>query len=412
MKKNGFNKKWLESFRRYISNYWVVCSLVLLLGIGGMVIGSQFLPLESNTIKEIAKEDREDDNLDVALTSGGVLEENEDPKEIVEQLENDLDKITITDEPVDISDVEGDVQNADDNKAVTKDQVGGMSLEKLPDTKSVVRGDDELVIGFITDTHVASELNSQGTRKLGDNFVKDINYFVEKMNNEVVPDLMIVNGDVIEGTNVSSAIGTKELQLTKEIFSRSKIPTYWVLGNHDLRSVDKQQWKKALGIDYTRKAFDIRGYRVIILDSNYTKSGEDVKPGQGYTRGKVGEGEIKWLKSELKNTKKRPIVFMHHPPLRDIKLKKNNGLLDDAEELRKIFAEHKVIAVFAGHIEDFYYENSKGVNYFVLPGIHKHPKYKGTFSVVNVVGKKVSVDANYLVGKDIYRTFHLGAKIK
>ena len=298
MKKNGFNKKWLESFRRYISKYWVVCSLVLLLGIGGMVIGSQFLPLESNTIKEIAKEDQEDDNLDVALTSGGVLEENEDPKEIVEQLENDLDKITITDEPVDISDVEGDVQNTDDNKAVTKDQVGGMSLDKLPDTKSVVRGDDELVIGFITDTHVASELNSQGTRKLGDNFVKDINYFVEKMNNEVVPDLMIVNGDVIEGTNVSSAIGTKELQLTKEIFSRSKIPTYWVLGNHDLRSVDKQQWKKALGIDYTRKAFDIRGYRVIILDSNYTKSGEDVKPGQGYTRGKVGEGEIKWLKSE------------------------------------------------------------------------------------------------------------------
>lgn len=145
MKKNGFNKKWLESFRRYISKYWVVCSLVLLLGIGGMVIGSQFLPLESNTIKEIAKEDQEDDNLDVALTSGGVLEENEDPKEIVEQLENDLDKITITDEPVDISDVEGDVQNTDDNKAVTKDQVGGMSLDKLPDTKSVVRGDDELV---------------------------------------------------------------------------------------------------------------------------------------------------------------------------------------------------------------------------------------------------------------------------
>jgi len=99
---------------------------------------------------------------------------------------------------------------------------------------------DELRVGFITDLHVRSGSNSAGNRMLSLDFVKKINYFIEKMNNVFVPNFIIANGDIIEGTGVSYDKGMTELSLVKDLFNRTILKKYWVVGNHDLRSVTKK----------------------------------------------------------------------------------------------------------------------------------------------------------------------------
>ncbi len=264
---------------------------------------------------------------------------------------------------------------------------------QLPDYVPIARSSDELAIGFITDLHV---FNGSSTNTLAGPFTNRIYHFVKKMNNEIVPDFILINGDVIEGTKIPANTGIKQLQLVKNIFNLSKIQKYWVLGNHDLRSVTKQQWQNALGINYLRKSFELRNYKIIILDSNFTSKDKNVTNGNGYTRGHVSSEELRWLEKELKNTKKKTIIFIHHTPLLDVGFESKFNLLDNADELRKIFAKHDVLAVFSGHIENLYYEKDDGVQYFSLPGVYKNPKYPGAFGIINVKEGRVDVNLNYL----------------
>ncbi len=281
----------------------------------------------------------------------------------------------------------------DEEKSIKNESEEELS-SKLPAHVPITRNYDELTIGFITDLHV---FNGASANKLADPFANRIYHFVKKMNNEIVPDFILINGDVIEGTKIPANTSLRQLQLVKNIFNFSKIQKHWVLGNHDLRSVTKQQWQNALGINYLRKSFELRNYKIIILDSNFTEKDKNVSPGNGYTRGHVSREEIKWLEKELKNTDKKTIIFIHHPPLSNVDFKSDLKLLDNATELRELFAKYDVLAVFSGHIEDLYSEKSDGVQYFSIPGIYKNPKYPGAYSTINVKGNGVDVSLSYLV---------------
>lgn len=313
-------------------------------------------------------------------------------------------------EAIEDSDTEKSPTNITENEEMetvqqpTEEEMENKKTEELsanlPIYSPVKRSSDEITIGFITDLHVVNS----GANSLQSVFTNRINRFVEKMNNETVPDFMLINGDTIEGTKTPAATGKMELQLAKNLFNRSAIQKYWVLGNHDLRSVTKQQWKDALGINYLKKSFEVRDYKIIILDSNFNKNNKDTGPGEGYTRGKVSSSELSWLRNELKDTHKKTLVFIHHPPLWNVDFKTNDWLLENARELKNIFSKYNVLAVFSGHIEALYHKKIDGVNYFVLPGIYKNTKYPGAFSVINIKKNDVEVELNYLKNTNAYTT--------
>lgn len=306
-------------------------------------------------------------------------------------VENDIEEISVNEETENAEPTDTPAEEEKNNENANKE-----SQSNLPAYVPAARNSNELVVGFVTDLHAETSIQNDGTRVIRKVFAEKINYFVEKMNNETVPDFMVINGDVIEGTRTPTSVGIQQLQLIKNIFDRSAIQKYWVLGNHDLRSVTKEQWKSALGINYLRKSFEFRNYKIIILDSNFTSKDKNAAPGNGYTRGHVSKEEIKWLKNELKNTEKKALVFIHHPPLWGTDSRTNEGFIDNAQELREIFSNYGVLAVFGGHLEDLYYEKTDNVKYFVLPGIYKHPKYPGAYGVINVKENRVDVDFSYL----------------
>ena len=319
--------------------------------------------------------------------------------EAPEIVKNDAEELTVQEE---IEEIKEEAKT--ETVEPTTNETGTESSSKLPDYVPIARNSDELTIGFITDLHV---FNGASANKLADPFTNRIYNFVKKMNNEIVPDFMLINGDVIEGTKIPANTGIKQLQLVKNIFNFSKIQKYWVPGNHDLRSVTKQQWESVLGINYLRKSFELRNYKIIILDSNFTEKDNNVSPGNGYTRGHVSREEIKWLEKELKNTDKKTIIFIHHPPLSDVDFKSDLKLLDNATELKELFPKYAVLAVFGGHVEDLYSEKTDGVQYFSIPGIYKNPKYPGAFSVINIRKNQVEVNLSYLEDGNNYKTITL-----
>lgn len=341
------------------------------------------------------------------------------PTEILHTVESENDALSESEEQEIISDMntfssEFEDEQTTEEGAVTTPQiaVAGREILPLPEFsplgEPVQREGDNLRIGFVTDTQVASQPvgNSQG--RLGTVFIERINHIVRQMNDVLSPDFIVINGDVIEGTKTPASQGMEELRQTKALFDRTSIPKYWVLGNHDVRSMNKTQWKETLGIGYTHKAFRIKGYKIIILDSNFDAAGEDVGPGPGrsYTRGKVSQEGLEWLENELESPEKK-IVFLHHPPLRDIDKKPNILLLKNAAILRDLFSKGNVIGVFAGHIEDLYSEREGTVRYFVFPGMTKSPNYPGNFVSIDVEGGDINAEMSYLGESGEYVTIDI-----
>ncbi|HAV11426.1 MAG TPA: hypothetical protein DCX32_02680 [Candidatus Moranbacteria bacterium] len=340
--------------------------------------------------------ENEVDRLDVEITESEVMGDALE-SEIEEYIEDDISELVVVDEEEAVTD------NQDDAEAANGDD--GQILATLPLPKRD-RGADELRIGFMTDLHAKSNSgSSREERVIKPLFVERINHFIERMNNEFVPDFLLLNGDVIEGTGRDAVVGSGELSSLKKLFDRTLLPKYWVVGNHELRAVDKAQWKDSLGIDYLDKSFDIGNYRVIVLDSNFDENDDDIKPGEYFTRGKVSKRQIKWLEEAFKTDKKK-IVFMHHPPLWNIDSRSNSGFPLNALEIRKVFRENGVMAVFSGHIEDFFYDRIDGVRYFVLPGVVKNEKYQGTYAEINIGGDRIELDVSYLKN-DKYRRLNL-----
>ncbi|MDP1845610.1 MAG: metallophosphoesterase [Candidatus Moranbacteria bacterium] len=313
-----------------------------------------------------------------------------------ESLEEDAEQLTVSED-------DDAAEEETDDAAEENDS----SYSILPPPANKEKNANELKIGFVTDLHVRSHSLENGTRVLKQFFTNGINYFIEKMNSDFSPNFILANGDMIEGTGRSSEIGKEELSLVKKLFDRISIKKYWVVGNHDLRSVDKKQWQKSLETDYLHKSFDAGDYRIIILDSNFNSKDEDVDPETYNTRGRISDKEMDWLQKELESAEKPVIIFMHHPPLWDTEVAPNGRFPGNARSLQEIFSKNHVLAVFAGHLEDLYVDEIDGVKYYILPGFVKNKKYQKTFSAITVKDREIAVDMSYLTNGEKYRTIRI-----
>jgi len=151
-----------------------------------------------------------------------------------------------------------------------------IEYNNLPIWEKKIQTEQDIKIGIITDTHVhAKRINRQNAsdeapRYLSEKNVKPIRNFVKQMT-KFQPEFIVNLGDVIEGTNDKDFVGIAGLKLVKKELEKVGVPVKWVLGNHDLRSVTREQFKEALGIESLNQVFDIGDYRFVILDANYNK---------------------------------------------------------------------------------------------------------------------------------------------
>ncbi len=254
---------------------------------------------------------------------------------------------------------------------------------------------EELKVGIITDTQVhASRVNKYRKGSDADRYLKPrygdaVDAFVIEMET-FQPDVVVVPGDIVEGTNDDDFVSVSGLQIIQEKLSVLDVPIIWAVGNHELRSLTKEEYMQALGIDYLNSTFDYGDHRIIVLDGNFYPGDIDVVPGgERYIRGHVAQSGIKYLEKELQ-TDKQTIVFIHQPPLvgEDITDRSPNGLLDNADVIQDLLVKYNASTAMGGHIEYKRHIEKDGVDYYALPGTIKSPVYPGAYySVIFTEGK-------------------------
>ena len=289
------------------------------------------------------------------------------------------------------------INNKDDSQTATSQDDQAMDhQEEMVQNKELKEPEkvyETLKIGLMTDLQARSSTGKmRSDRIIKEEFMEPLNTFLSHMTEKFQPDFLVQNGDIIEGTGRDGEVGSGELRSIKRIHDEVGIPVKWVIGNHEVRAVTKEEYLQALEIDYLYKYEDIGDYRIVIIDSNFDEQDRDIIPGDYYTRGKVSQEQMQWLEEEALKTDKKKIVFIHHPPVWNIPNKENDGLPLNALELRSLFAKNDVTAVFAGHIEQLYTEEVDGVKYYVLPGVVKSDEYKGTYYTISINGDNVELE--------------------
>jgi predicted phosphodiesterase len=275
-------------------------------------------------------------------------------------------------------------------------------LAAIPIWHKKIQTDQKIKIGIITDTHVRASL-SHGQITPIRNFVADMQEFQ--------PDFVINLGDVLDGSHETATQGMYELSFVKSELEKSGTLTRWVIGNHDLRAVTKEQFKETLDLETLDQVFDIGDYRFIILDANYLKDGTPRSPDleKRYISGFLPEKTLEWLKKQLE-TDKRVFVFVHQGTFEDKSVGNydhndddddekfgifeeieyededwvngaysNKHSMKNADELNEIFTEYRVDAVFNGHMEARRYQKKDFTAHYSFTGTRKSKDYPQSY---------------------------------
>jgi len=234
-------------------------------------------------------------------------------------------------------------------------------FEKISETPKEVK---EIKIGFITDIH--GYRTSKANGDIRDDSRIGLESFVKKMNEEFHPNFVVDGGDLIEGSKRKGEKSFGDWKLLATYFSKLNAPAYHVIGNHELRGFTKEEWVKINNYEKSYYYFDQDDLRVFVLDGNENEKIGPEAVGAYF----LSEEQFNWLEEKLSESKKmRKIVFIHYPVVLKYGLATTSSIAtEQAEKLRRLFSENKVLAVFSGHVETLELKEIDGVKYFVIPG--------------------------------------------
>ncbi len=282
--------------------------------------------------------------------------------------------------------------------------------DAIPIWHKKINTEEDLKIGIITDTHVhpkrinKDDERSEAVRYLSESQVAPIINFVEQMK-QFKPDFIVHLGDVIEGTDDPDNVGIMGIKLVKAELEKTNVPIYWAIGNHDLRSVTKEQFKEVLMLDSLTQSFDVGDYRFIILDANYNAKNVSRAPKEGkYIRGHLPPEQIDWLKKQLA-TDKQTFIFLHHGVFLDNsagdydKEKQSNKMkqsINNAKELQNIMEEYRVAGLFNGHMEARRHEQSRWTSFNSLTGTKKSKDYPDSYYELTITDGVPDVTMYYI----------------
>lgn len=284
---------------------------------------------------------------------------------------------------------------------------GFFPLTKLkPIWERKIKSQQTLKIGIITDTHMrAKRVDRENKVDDAPRFLpeEDLNVFknfVLQMD-LFKPDFVVHLGDIIEGTNDPDFVGIISLNLAKEEMNKVNVPIHYVIGNHELRSITKEQFKQNMNLQDLNYFFDKGDYRFIVLDANYYADGRASIPLHSSNNGWLPQETLNWVEPLLQ-TEKQVFIFVHHPLEHR---EENRKSILNADSLMVLLQKYNVKAVFSGHIEFKYFRERNGVQLFSFPGTEKNLIYNDPFYELTIENGETKVDM-------IYKDYEIGEERK
>jgi alkaline phosphatase len=214
-------------------------------------------------------------------------------------------------------------------------------------------------IGLITDLHYADKPPG-GTRHYRETLTK-LAAAAEQFEKDK-PDLIVDLGDLIDAAD-SVAVELDYLARIHKPCSALPGDKHYVLGNHCVDMLTKEEFLKGVGQKKSYYSFDANGFHFVILDACYRSDGKDYgRKNSKWDDANVPDEQVRWLKDDLTATEHKTILFAHQRL--DVE---NSYGIKNAAAIRKVLEESgKILAVFHGHSHKNDLKEINGIHYCTL----------------------------------------------
>jgi len=213
-------------------------------------------------------------------------------------------------------------------------------------------------IGLLTDMHYADKPPG-GSRHYRETLAK-LEEAAKRFQQDQ-PAHIVELGDFIDAAN-SVELEKKYLKRINREFAALPGKKHYVLGNHCVDTLTKDEFLGEVGQKRSYYSFDAGGYHFVVLDACFRSDGVSYgRRNFQWTDPNIPTEEVEWLAADLKDADRNTIVFVHQ------RLDVSNSYgIKNAADVRKVLEESgNVIAVFQGHSHKNDLKEINGIHYCV-----------------------------------------------
>ena len=219
--------------------------------------------------------------------------------------------------------------------------------------------DPSVRVGLVTDLHYADKppAGSRHYRETPDKLAEAAEHFAKDE-----PAFIVELGDFIDAADSVNA----ELGYLKRInrdFSAICKQRHYVLGNHCVYTLTKQEFLDGVEQKKSYYSFDSGDFHFVVLDSCFRSDGEPYgRKNFEWTDPNIPAAEVEWLKADLKGTAKKTVVFAHQR----LDVSNHYGVKNCADVRKVLEDSGNVLAVFQGHSHKNDHKDIGGIHYCTL----------------------------------------------
>ncbi len=216
-----------------------------------------------------------------------------------------------------------------------------------------------LRFGLITDLHYADK-RPAGTRYYRETLAKLEAAATQFKQDQ--PAFLVELGDLIDAAD---AVETEQryLQTINREFSAICKDRHYVLGNHCVDTLTKEEFLGSVGQQASYYSFDRSGFHFIVLDACFRSDGTPYgRKNSHWTDANIPPAELEWLAEDLKANDQPVVVFAHQR----LDVSNSHGVKNNAA-VRQLFKDRgNVLAVFQGHSHKNDLKEIDGIPYCTL----------------------------------------------
>ncbi|MCA9073256.1 MAG: metallophosphoesterase [Planctomycetaceae bacterium] len=213
-------------------------------------------------------------------------------------------------------------------------------------------------VGLVTDMHYADK-KPAGSRHYRETLAKLEEAAQQFQKDE--PDHIVELGDFIDAAD-SVAEEKRYLKRINKDFQSLPGKKHCVLGNHCVFTLTKEEFLEGVEQKSSYYSFEANGFHFVILDACFRSDGQPYgRKNFQWTDPNIPEDQVEWLKTDLKKSQGKAVVFVHQRL--DVS---NHYGVKNAPDVRKVLEDSgKVLAVFQGHSHKNDLKEINGIPYCV-----------------------------------------------
>jgi 3',5'-cyclic AMP phosphodiesterase CpdA len=216
-----------------------------------------------------------------------------------------------------------------------------------------------LRVGLVTDLHYADKppAGSRHYRETPAKLAEAAQQFARE-----TPDFIVELGDLIDA---AESVDTEQRWLARinREFSAIAADRHYVLGNHCVDTLTKDEFLAGVEQPRSYYSFDRGGMHFIVLDACFRTDGEPYgRRNFTWTDANIPRAELDWLHADLTSTSAPVVVFAHQR----LDVSTQHGVRNAVDVRAILERSGRVVAVLQGHSHQNDYREIGGIHYATL----------------------------------------------